>query len=229
MFEKGLEYEVRPKSEHKIEDFERGITTRLMAKRLSGSSDEYRRNSLNFPPGSFIPNSNKLLNRSKLNIEEEGHQRQRTRCNFNVLTSVSFSDTKSTSGSGITVSNLVAYREEHPEKSSVSETPLPSESPLQKMRESVRRRSRSSSRSSAMSQKLSQNDFERSSRRKSMRTDEFPVAEVRKPSPQSLKRSIDNSDQEVELLDVDELTNMERRTQKSKNSIGRVSFEKNRG
>ncbi|XP_045483657.1 uncharacterized protein LOC123688946 isoform X2 [Harmonia axyridis] len=209
MFEKGLEYEVRPKSEHKIEDFERGITTRLMAKRLSGSSDEYRRNSLNFPPGSFIPNSNKLLNRSKLNIEEE--------------------DTKSTSGSGITVSNLVAYREEHPEKSSVSETPLPSESPLQKMRESVRRRSRSSSRSSAMSQKLSQNDFERSSRRKSMRTDEFPVAEVRKPSPQSLKRSIDNSDQEVELLDVDELTNMERRTQKSKNSIGRVSFEKNRG
>ncbi|XP_044762158.1 uncharacterized protein LOC123319323 isoform X1 [Coccinella septempunctata] len=112
MYEKILEYEEPPKPEIKIDDFEGGITTRLMAKRVSGSSYEARRSSLNFPPGSFVPNSNIMLNRRKSQIEEE--------------------DTKSASGSGITVSNLVAYREEHPEKSTMSESPTTSDSPLQK-------------------------------------------------------------------------------------------------
>ncbi|XP_044762160.1 uncharacterized protein LOC123319323 isoform X2 [Coccinella septempunctata] len=71
MYEKILEYEEPPKPEIKIDDFEGGITTRLMAKRVSGSSYEARRSSLNFPPGSFVPNSNIMLNRRKSQIEEE--------------------------------------------------------------------------------------------------------------------------------------------------------------
>lgn len=203
MITKIFEYEEPPKPTLKIDDFESGITTRLMAKRNSGS-EESRRNSLNFPPGSCIPNSNiLLLGREKSTARpDEGVPHEAVLWPTFFIWTVFISvmnwiiDTKSASISGITVSNLVAYREEDQEKSTMSD-PTSNESPLQKMRESVRRRSRSNSRNSVNSQKSTMNEHEKTIRRISMRTSRAPIAEIRKTSPESLKRSIDNSEQEV--------------------------------
>ncbi|KAL3278857.1 hypothetical protein HHI36_016377 [Cryptolaemus montrouzieri] len=201
MFGKIQQYEVPPKPEARTENFGGGITTRLMMKR---NLDENKRNNLGFSSGACIPNSNiRLLQRNSLQDDSE--------------------DFKSSSGSQITIADVVGLLDENKDKNIATETPEQDQSPLQKMRESVRRRSRSSGRGSIVSHtKSSVSDAQKVERRVSMRTDKMSVSGIRRASPESLRESIQKSQQEVELIDVDDLASAERRN--SKRSSGRVSF-----
>ncbi|KAK9885056.1 hypothetical protein WA026_009279 [Henosepilachna vigintioctopunctata] len=205
MFSKIQQYEAPPKPMIREDNFTEGITTRLMMKR---NLDDSRKHNLSFSSGASIPNStirSHKNNSSKTRNEGSG----------------------STLNSMMSLNGVKILKDEHHEHDSSSRIALV-ESPLQKMRESVRRRSLSGNTGTKGSQKNASNtDSQKLSRRVSMRTDALQINGARRSTQESIREAIQNSEQQVELIDVDELSTGERKNSNSsrRNSPVRVSFQ----